>query len=83
MTNYFPLLVAISSAFGIGVIGNAVHERAVQDELPAAVNGIRATRATRPRRTDHQPFLAWHLRPRAVIAAHTSSTLPSHSVTAY
>jgi hypothetical protein len=43
MTNYFPLLVAISSAFRIGVIGNTVHERVVQDELPAAVNGIRAT----------------------------------------
>jgi hypothetical protein len=43
MTNHIPLLVAISGAFSIWLIGNAVRERVVQDELPAPVNGIRAT----------------------------------------
>jgi hypothetical protein len=83
MTNYFPLLVAISSAFRIGVIGNTVHERVVQDELPAAVNGIRATvqRGLAGPITRALPRLAPS--PTRRLAPHTSSTLPPHLATAY
>jgi methyl-accepting chemotaxis protein len=42
MTSCLLLFVAISSALSVWLIGNAVRERVVQDELPTAVSGIRA-----------------------------------------
>ena len=42
MTSCLLVFVAISSGLSIWLIGNTVRERVVQDELPTAVNGIRA-----------------------------------------
>ncbi|WP_233853496.1 methyl-accepting chemotaxis protein [Paraburkholderia sp. HD33-4] len=42
MTSCLLLFVAISGGLSIWLIGNAVRERVVQDELPTALNGIRA-----------------------------------------
>jgi methyl-accepting chemotaxis protein len=42
MTSCLLVFVGISSGLSIWLIGNTVRERVVQDELPTAVNGIRA-----------------------------------------
>jgi methyl-accepting chemotaxis protein len=42
MTSCLLVFVGISSGLSIWLIGNTVRERIVQDELPTAVNGIRA-----------------------------------------
>ncbi len=42
MASCLLVFVAISSGLSVWLIGNAVRERVVQDELPTAVNGIRA-----------------------------------------
>jgi methyl-accepting chemotaxis protein len=42
MTSCLLLFVAISSGLSFWLIGNAVRERVVHEELPTAVNGIRA-----------------------------------------
>ena len=42
MTSCLLVFVAITSGLSFWLIGNAVRERVVQDELPTALNGIRA-----------------------------------------
>ncbi|WP_233838115.1 methyl-accepting chemotaxis protein [Paraburkholderia sp. ZP32-5] len=42
MTSCLLVFVAITSGLSFCLIGNAVRERVVQDELPTALNGIRA-----------------------------------------
>ncbi|AOI89134.1 methyl-accepting chemotaxis protein [Burkholderia pseudomultivorans] len=42
MTSCLLVFVAISSGLSVRLIGNAVRERVVREELPTAVNGIRA-----------------------------------------
>lgn len=42
MTSCLLVFVAISSGLSIRLIGNAVRDRVVREELPTAVNGIRA-----------------------------------------
>jgi methyl-accepting chemotaxis protein len=42
MTSCLLVFVAISSALSVWLIGNAVRERVVHEELPTAVNGVRA-----------------------------------------
>ncbi|HKT98427.1 MAG TPA: methyl-accepting chemotaxis protein [Paraburkholderia sp.] len=42
MTTCLLIFIGISSGLSIWLIGDTVHERVVQDELPTAVNGIRS-----------------------------------------